>query len=68
MRLMRHFSGGRGRRAFLKTAGAIGLAGLAGCTGGGNGNGDDENTVRFVLNPAEEQTDIVEEWSAFRCS
>lgn len=59
---MRHFSGGRGRRAFLKTAGAVGMAGLAGCTGGGNGNGD-EDSVRFILNPAEEQTDIVEEYT-----
>lgn len=68
---MRHFSGGgRGRRAFLKTTGAIGIAGLAGCTGGGgdeNGNGDgdesdDDDTVRFILNPAEAAVDIEQQY------
>ena len=61
------------RRTFIKTTGAVGVAGLAGCTGDENGdagddgavNGDvdDEDAVRFILNPAEEQADIVEEYT-----
>jgi phosphonate transport system substrate-binding protein len=63
---MRDLSGGTNdRRTFLRTAGALGIAGLAGCVGG-NGDDADEDTVRFVLNPAEEQTDIVEEYAPMR--
>ncbi|TYL39441.1 phosphate-binding protein [Natronococcus pandeyae] len=48
------------RRTFLKASGGAALAGMvAGCIGS---TGDDD-AVRFVLNPAEEQTDIVEEYT-----
>lgn len=65
--------GGSTRRTFLKASGGIALAGMAGCLGdddsnggdGGNGNGDDD-PVRFVLNPAEEQTDIIEEYTPMK--
>lgn len=72
---MRQFSGGRGRRTFLKTTGAIGIAGLAGClttdeggdggnpdSEGGNGDEPEENVVRYVLNPAESDADIEAEY------
>ncbi|WP_440770636.1 PhnD/SsuA/transferrin family substrate-binding protein [Natronorubrum sp. DTA28] len=42
------------RRTVLKSAGAVGMAGLAGCTGGS----DDSNTISWVMNPAEESVDI----------
>jgi phosphonate transport system substrate-binding protein len=52
------------RRAFLATSGGVGLAGLAGCLGGNGDDGDgDGDAVRFILNPAEEQTDIIEEYT-----
>lgn len=57
------------RRSVLKTTGAAGIFGLAGCiggNGGGNGNGnggtrgdsDSPTEVRFILNPAEADVDI----------
>jgi len=48
------------RRTVIKSTGAAGIFGLAGCVGG-NGNGRDdteEAEVRFVLNPAEADVDI----------
>ncbi|WP_224333038.1 PhnD/SsuA/transferrin family substrate-binding protein [Haloprofundus halobius] len=64
------------RRTFLKATGAAGIAGLAGCTegssdGGGNdsgsngstaGDADSETTVRFLLNPAEADVEITEQY------
>ncbi|QLD88965.1 PhnD/SsuA/transferrin family substrate-binding protein [Natronomonas salina] len=56
------------RRTVIKSTGAAGIFGLAGCLGGngdgnGNGNGtrgdsDGPTEVRFVLNPAESDVDI----------
>lgn len=54
------------RRTVIKSTGAAGIFGLAGCLGGdgnGNGNGtrgdtDGPSEVRFVLNPAESDVDI----------
>lgn len=63
------------RRAFLKGTGAAAVAGFAGCLGdddnGDSGDGTDDeddgdtgsNDVRFILNPAEEQADIVQEYT-----
>ncbi|WP_436345477.1 substrate-binding domain-containing protein [Natronorubrum sp. FCH18a] len=42
------------RRTVLKSAGAVGMAGLAGCTGGS----DDSDVISWVMNPAEETVDI----------
>ncbi|ELY58820.1 phosphate/phosphonate ABC transporter substrate-binding protein [Natronococcus amylolyticus DSM 10524] len=53
------------RRTFLATSGGVGLAGLAGCLGG-NGDDGDGDAVRFILNPAEEQTDIIEEYTPMK--
>ncbi|MFU8868249.1 PhnD/SsuA/transferrin family substrate-binding protein [Natronococcus sp.] len=54
------------RRTFLAASGGTALAGLAGCLGG-NGDGDDgDDAVRFILNPAEEQTDIIEEYTPMK--
>jgi len=47
------------RRTFLKTTGAASAVGLAGCLGGGDGN---ENRVRFILNPAEADVEITEQY------
>jgi phosphonate transport system substrate-binding protein len=56
--------GGSTRRTFLKASGGVALAGMvAGCLGG---NGDDDDAVRFILNPAEEQTDIVQEYTPMK--
>ncbi|MXV62572.1 PhnD/SsuA/transferrin family substrate-binding protein [Natronorubrum sp. JWXQ-INN-674] len=49
------------RRTFLAATGGAALAGLAGCIGS-----TDDDSVRFVLNPAEEQTDIVEEYTPMK--
>lgn len=52
------------RRTVIKSTGAAGIFGLAGCLGDdGNGNGttggsDDTPEVRFILNPAESDVDI----------
>lgn len=46
------------RRTFLKTTGAASTVGLAGCIGGG-GN---ENKVEFILNPAEADVEITEQY------
>ncbi len=55
------------RRTFLTATGGAALAGLAGCLGEGDGGGrEDDDPVRFVLNPAEEQTDIVEEYTPMK--
>ncbi|WP_293031782.1 PhnD/SsuA/transferrin family substrate-binding protein [Natronococcus sp.] len=51
------------RRTFLTASGGVGLAGLAGCLGGNGEGDDDDDAVRFILNPAEEQTDIIEEYT-----
>lgn len=62
------------RRTFVKTAGAGGVVALAGCSGGGDGgdgnssNGgtsgstDDVPTAQFVLNPAEADVAIEEQY------
>ncbi|MFC7215489.1 substrate-binding domain-containing protein [Saliphagus sp. GCM10025334] len=52
------------RRTFLKGAGVTATAGLAGCLGDltGGGSDDDENTVRFVLNPAEADVSIEDQY------
>ncbi len=43
------------RRTFIKTAGAAGVVGLAGCS---DDIGGAENEVTWVMNPAEEEIDI----------
>lgn len=49
---------GSSRRTFLKTTGAVGLAGMAaGCLG------DDDDTIQWVMNPAEEAIDIQVQYS-----
>lgn len=73
------------RRTFVKTAGATGVVGLAGCTGGGgsgddgsgdDGSGDDGSssdggtagetedtpTAQFILNPAEADVEIEQQY------
>ncbi|VTT87049.1 Phosphonate ABC transporter phosphate-binding periplasmic component (TC 3.A.1.9.1) [Halorubrum sp. DM2] len=52
------------RRTFVKTAGAAGAIGLAGCSGNGGTSGetDDVPTARFVLNPAESDVAIEEQY------
>lgn len=61
------------RRTFVKTAGAGGVVALAGCSGGdgGDGNGseggtsgetDDVPTAEFILNPAESDVEITEQY------
>ncbi|APW97317.1 phosphate-binding protein [Halobiforma lacisalsi AJ5] len=51
--------GGSTRRSFLKATGGVALtAAAAGCIGS-----TESDAVRFILNPAEEQTDIVEEYT-----
>lgn len=75
---MRHISDGRGRRAFLKTTGALGIVGLAGCSGADDGNGGDggdddgvdedadpeeDNVIRFILNPAESDVDMERQYA-----
>ena len=52
--------GGSSRRTFLKVAGGASIAGLAGCLG------ETDHGIRFILNPAEEQTDIVEEYTPMK--
>ncbi|MDG5758576.1 PhnD/SsuA/transferrin family substrate-binding protein [Natronococcus sp. A-GB1] len=54
------------RRTFLATSGGVGLAGLAGCLGGNGDDDGDGDAVRFILNPAEEQTDIIEEYTPMK--
>ena len=55
------------RRTFLTATGGAAFAGLAGCLGEGDvGGREDDDPVRFVLNPAEEQTDIVEEYTPMK--
>ncbi|WP_290810197.1 substrate-binding domain-containing protein [Halovivax sp.] len=55
-------NGGSSRRTFLKTSGGIALASaVAGCL-----SGSDDDAVRFILNPAEEQTDIVQEYTPMK--
>lgn len=56
---------GANRRAFLKTTGALGAAGLAGCLGDLTGGGGDDNEVRFLLNPAEGDVDMQEQYAPF---
>lgn len=56
--------GDSSRRSFLAASGGATLVGLAGCVGGLGGSDDD--AVRFILNPAEEQTDIVEEYTPMK--
>ena len=62
------------RRTFIKTSGAVGVAGLAGCAGdeGGtddtddgavNGETDDATEVEFILNPAEADVEITEQYA-----
>ncbi|AFZ72578.1 substrate-binding domain-containing protein [Natronobacterium gregoryi] len=54
--------GGSTRRTFLKATSGVALAtGVAGCIGA-----TDDGAVRFVLNPAEEQTDILEEYTPMK--
>ena len=51
------------RRTFIKTAGAGGAVALAGCSGGGtSGETDDVPTAAFVLNPAESDVAIEEQY------
>lgn len=56
------------RRTVIKTTGTAGIFGLAGCLGDGEGgNGDtrgdtDNDEVRFILNPAEADVDISEQY------
>ncbi|PSQ56481.1 phosphate-binding protein [Halobacteriales archaeon SW_8_68_21] len=52
------------RRTFVKTAGAAGAIGLAGCSGNGGTSGetDDVPRARFVLNPAESDVAIEEQY------
>ena len=45
------------RRTFLKTAGAASAVGLAGCAG------DDTDSVEFILNPAEADVEITEQYA-----
>lgn len=52
--------GDQSRRTFLKVAGGASVAGLAGCLS------ETDHGVRFILNPAEEQTDIVEEYTPMK--
>ena len=49
------------RRSFLTATGGAALAGMAGCIGS-----TDDDAVRFILNPAEEQTDIVQEYTPMK--
>ena len=54
-------SGEHTRRTFLTATGGAALAGMAGCIGS-----TDDDAVRFILNPAEEQADIVEEYTPMK--
>lgn len=58
---MREKNSSRTRRRFLQATGAAGVVGLTGCLFGNDG-GDSDNTVRFILNPAEEGVEIVEQY------
>ncbi|WP_323172628.1 substrate-binding domain-containing protein [Natrialba sp. PRR66] len=49
------------RRTFLKATGGLTLAGMAGCL-----SSTESGAVRFILNPAEEQTDIVQEYTPMK--
>ena len=59
------------RRRFVKAAGAAGIVGLAGCADDGDagddgttaGEGDDTTDVEFILNPAEADVEIVEQYA-----
>lgn len=54
---------GRSRRSVLKATGGLAVAStIAGCLS----SSDDDDAVRFVLNPAEEQTDIIEEYTPMK--
>lgn len=50
------------RRTFVKTAGAAGVIGLAGCAGGTAGGADDTPTAQFILNPAEADVEIEQQY------
>jgi phosphonate transport system substrate-binding protein len=50
------------RRTFVKTAGAAGAVGLAGCNGGTSGETDDTPTAQFILNPAEADVEITQQY------
>ena len=53
--------GSSSRRTFLKTSAGVATASVvAGCL---SGDETGDNVVRFILNPAEENTDIVEEYT-----
>jgi phosphonate transport system substrate-binding protein len=61
---MREHSGAsRTRRRFLQTTGAAGVVGLTGCLfGNSDDSGSSENTVRVILNPAEEGVEITKQY------
>ncbi|WP_228443471.1 twin-arginine translocation signal domain-containing protein [Natrarchaeobaculum sulfurireducens] len=51
--------GGKTRRRFLTASGAAGALALAGCVEtGADDDGEETDTIEFVLNPAEETLDI----------
>ncbi len=52
---------GGNRRAFLTSTGVAATVGLAGCIGDFLGTGDDDD-ITFVLNPAESDVDIVDQY------
>jgi phosphonate transport system substrate-binding protein len=60
---MPEYNTSRTRRRFLQAAGAAGTVGLTGCLfGNGDDGGDSDNTVRFVLNPAESDVEIEKQY------
>ena len=50
------------RRTFVKTAGVAGVVGLAGCAGGTAGDTEDTTTAQFILNPAEADVEIEQQY------
>ncbi|ELZ58579.1 MULTISPECIES: PhnD/SsuA/transferrin family substrate-binding protein [Halorubrum] len=50
------------RRTFVKTAGAAGAVALAGCNGGTSGETDGTPTAQFILNPAEADVEITQQY------
>ncbi|QWC19383.1 PhnD/SsuA/transferrin family substrate-binding protein [Halorubrum sp. 2020YC2] len=52
------------RRTFVKTAGAAGAIGLAGCSGNGGTSGETDGTptAQFILNPAEADVEIEQQY------